>query len=150
MSSTRITSPTPIATVPVIWAASGEARLVPSTWVCPAILGLLAEQLKDLSLLGLDFSLEVHQELDAHCPRQGKVYGVVLHPFRRSFRNRMAFRFEMGHAILAMGTAAGGCALRRSRKLGTCGGAALLSLSVQKPCDAALCDYAWYSGKRDR
>ena len=29
----------------------------------------------------------------------------------------MAFRFEMGHAILAMGTAAGGCALRRSRKL---------------------------------
>src|SRR5205814_5774414 len=83
------------------------------------------------------FSLEVHQELDAHCPRQGKVYGVVLIPFRRSFRNRMAFRFEMGHAILAMGTAAGGCALRRSRKLGTCGGAALLSLSVQKPCDAA-------------
>ena len=84
---------------------------------CPAILGLLAEQLKDLSLLGLDFSLEVHQELDAHCPRQGKLYGVVLHPFRRSFRNRMPFRFEMGYAILAMGTAAGGCALRRSRKL---------------------------------
>ena len=75
---------------------------------------MLAEQLKDLSLLGLDFSLEVHQELDAHCPRQGKVYAVVLHPFRRSFRNRMASRFEMGHAILAMGTAAGGCALRRS------------------------------------
>jgi hypothetical protein len=66
--------------------------------VCPAILGLPAEQLKDLSLLGLDFSLKVHEELDAHCPRQGKVYGVVLHPFRRSFRNRMAFRFEMGHA----------------------------------------------------
>ena len=55
------------------------------------------------SLLGLDFSLEVDQELDAHCPRQGKVYGVVLYPFRRSFRNRMAFRFEMGHAILANG-----------------------------------------------